>query len=170
MLLVIDFSDAKAKEVQEEEDRRFSDEVEKIIDDLVKNTDGNEVHTFPPDLNARKRRIVHEIAEKRAIFHLSQGNQVKRFISISIRPIESSIEPSIVVKSLGEVETKGETNNDVVVKQNDLVDNLPVDFSIKNNFEILEDKTMNTSQSKSEKEFVFILNLYKNIVLFNLIS
>lgn len=150
----IKLSDPKVtKEAQDEEDRRFGEEVEKIIDGLVSSAEN--VHTFSSNLNARQRRIVHEMAEKRGVFHLSQGEEAKRFISISAKPIEP-------VERLDEGEKEKddhELDEDVVEDKVELKQQSEV--SVKNNFEALDDKTTNTSQSNSEKRCLSYILLFE---------
>ena len=65
-------------------DKKFEDEVIKIIEKLH---DGKE-HTFPASLNARERRIVHELSEKYKIYHSSFGENEERRIKISKSPFK----------------------------------------------------------------------------------
>jgi ATP-dependent RNA/DNA helicase IGHMBP2 len=59
-------------------DKTFEDEVIKIIESL-----NDKEYIFPASLNARERRIVHELSEKYKINHLSVGENEERRIKIS---------------------------------------------------------------------------------------
>lgn len=76
-----------------DEDLKFKEEVERIVERL-----GDEEHVFSSELNARQRRIVHEVAEKMKLNHVSRGEDAQRCITISRKPIKS-VEVSVPKKS-----------------------------------------------------------------------
>ncbi len=74
--------------IESEEEKRFEENVIKIIENLQSNRNQAHTHEFSCDLNARERRMVHEIAEKYQIHHFSIGEEQDRYIVLSTRPSE----------------------------------------------------------------------------------
>jgi len=61
----------------------FEKSIEAIIDKLRSNTNQLQAHSFPIELGARERRIVHEVAERHGVYHYSVGEGNERFVVIS---------------------------------------------------------------------------------------
>lgn len=121
------------------------------------------LHRFSSDLNARQRRIVHEKAEQAGIYHVSQGPENARFITISTKPIEIDLEDKPTVTTATTTATILEEPNKLEEMSNQVVepslekDSKPVD--IKNNFEVLsvEPKPEAVKSSKYDiRTFVLI--------------
>ena len=74
--------------IESSEDKEFDEAVKRIIESIK--THLLPSHSFPTDLNARQRRIVHELAEQHGICHLSRGENEQRYIMLSMKPIEES--------------------------------------------------------------------------------
>ena len=90
------------------DDSNFENEVIKVIEGLK-----NKEYTFPSTLNARERRIVHELSEKYKINHVSFGENENRRIKISKIPFEVPKEVKIKETTSTIVEIESE---DVVEK------------------------------------------------------
>lgn len=83
-------------QIETEEDKKFQEEAIKIIEHLKGE------HTFSCGLNSRQRRIVHELAEKYKLHHMSKGVDEQRTITISklpIKPPQSNIASATSVLS-----------------------------------------------------------------------
>ena len=94
-------------------DKTFEDEVTKIIESL-----NEKEYIFPASLNARERRILHELSENYKINHLSVGENEERRIKISKIPFKVingiKCEKNVVV----EVESETDEEDEVDVVEN----------------------------------------------------
>jgi ATP-dependent RNA/DNA helicase IGHMBP2 len=70
------------------QDQQFMDDVMKIVDKLKSSLDLNASHSFGTELSARQRRLVHEIAEKCQLSHVSVGENDSRHIILSVAPVK----------------------------------------------------------------------------------
>lgn len=89
--------------IETPEDKQFEQEVLKIVDQLKDAQNEKCSHEFSATLNARQRKIVHEIAEKHKLLHESKGENEQRYIVLSIDKIVEAIKP---------VEDKNEENEE----------------------------------------------------------
>ena len=125
--------------IESDEDKAFEASVLKVIEQLRADAAKDRVHIFPTELDGRQRRIVHELAEKHNLHHLSAGGEESRRIMLSLSPIKQPEPAEPEVKKIGpeqvEVETVIETQEEICVT------NKP------NRFEELSQ-----SESKSSKE------------------
>ncbi|GAB6029019.1 DNA-binding protein SMUBP-2 [Chamberlinius hualienensis] len=67
----------------------------KEILDNFKQSDTEKTYSFPSTLNSFERRLVHEIAEKLGLLHISQGEGEQRHISISKTTNKSQRPPKV---------------------------------------------------------------------------
>jgi ATP-dependent RNA/DNA helicase IGHMBP2 len=135
-----------------DDDERFEKEVDAIVKRLLEAKNDEPVqHRFSKNLNARQRRIVHEKAEKSGLFHLSQGPENARFITLSTKPIVEEV-PSqdktteTVPENKPPKEEQPKEDVKPEKKENKSDEELeakPPVFEIKNNFDALsvEEKT-----------------------------
>lgn len=123
-VVTIDGNDNKSSKVQvasnvitvpTEEDIQFEIEVVKIIDSL--NDTNKREHTFSSKLNARQRRIVHEMAEKYNIYHLSYGEDENRQIKISRFPLKEPIVKPVEAIGTFDVVSVTESLNDFKINK-----------------------------------------------------
>ncbi|CAF0704160.1 unnamed protein product [Brachionus calyciflorus] len=126
--------DKNPVQIESEEDKKFHNQVLEIAE-KVKNGAIKE-HVFSSELNARQRRIVHEVAEKINLFHESQGNDENRFIKIFNKKID---------------EIKFEENKKVEETKVDEVEEDTKDEQVKNSFVELVDEN-ETVKNKSNKK------------------
>lgn len=136
------------KNFRTHDDEKFEKQVDEIIERLMNpsaSSDEVVTHRFKSDLNARQRRIVHEKAEKTALYHVSQGPENARFITISTKPIEvSSVQEEEKKETAVELkeEAKPPVSSNLQVGELDKekaesVDEEPKPIEVKNNFESL---------------------------------
>eukprot|EP01132_Coremiostelium_polycephalum_P002517 gene2517-3115_t len=69
------------KDVKEAEKEAISKNIESIFKTFIDSS--NNIHSFPPTLSAYERLLVHQLAEKYSITHISSGEGENRVISIS---------------------------------------------------------------------------------------
>ena len=81
--------------IETNEDKEFEEKVCEIIERLQSNSNQLSTHSFPSTLNARERRMVHEIAEKYGINHLSVGEGDDRHIILSVDEIHEVVDKAI---------------------------------------------------------------------------
>jgi ATP-dependent RNA/DNA helicase IGHMBP2 len=113
-------------QIETEEDKQFQSQVTKIIQSLKGE------HSFSNDLNSRQRRIVHELAEKYKLYHMSQGADDKRVITISKAVIKMPETPT--VKPI-------EPKSDTILSAED------ANLEIMESFQVLEDE-IDTTESE----------------------
>lgn len=77
--------------IETKEEKDFEQKVCDIIEKLQSNANQLSTHNFPCSLNARERRIVHEIAGRYGINHLSVGEGDERHIVLSVNSIQEEI-------------------------------------------------------------------------------
>jgi hypothetical protein len=133
-----------------DEDKKFEESVVAIIHNL-----SDRVHEFPSTLNARQRRIVHEIAERLQIFHLSHGEGDNRTIKLSKLPIEIEKKsvPDVIEAVQDTTSTHVQTETDETGRVDDQHDEL------RNKFEILgldDNSTTSKKPVKSNKDMSLI--------------
>jgi len=129
-------------QIETEEDKQFQSQVVKIIEKL------NGEHTFPSDLNSRQRRIVHELAEKYKLSHLSKGTEENRAITISKFVIEL---PETVTKKDNQIKLIVETAPVEIEVEQTKLENIELDVSESKIFEVLQDE-FQPLESKSRKK------------------
>jgi ATP-dependent RNA/DNA helicase IGHMBP2 len=128
-------------QVETEEDKKFQAQVVKIIENL------NGEHAFPSDLNSRQRRIVHELAEKYKLYHMSKGTDDKRTITISKFAIKL---PESISKAINETKPNTEAVKSVEIVETKL-ENVDLELSESKVFEVLQDE-LHPPESKSTKK------------------
>lgn len=132
----------KKKDNDNEEDKIFMAEVNAIIEKLRNGS--LQEYAFSSKLNARQRRIVHEMAEKNKIEHESQGVDDNRYIKIAIKkvvqeskPEENAVAPEPIIDAKDSVE-------------------------ISNNFDKLAGDNLNKKKNKNKKKIENYQNFKKD--------
>lgn len=99
---------SKPVSIDTEQEKKFEENVIRIIENLQSNSNQVHTHEFSCDLNARERRMVHEIAEKYNIYHFSMGEEQTRYIVLSTRPMEQYKVKVVPKKETTDVESEAD--------------------------------------------------------------
>ena len=129
-------------QIETEEDKQFQSQVIQIIETL------NGEHTFPSDLNSRQRRIVHELAEKYNLYHMSKGTDDKRSITISKFEIKLPEPKENNDTQIKPVEVFSDTEKEMVQEK---LENVNLDINESKIFNVLQDE-LQAPESKSKKK------------------